>query len=271
LAVTNYQEKKFASKTIEVNYAEGPNNGPPLLFIHGLGGRWQVWTSIMDELADRWHIYSIDLRGHGDSGRVPGGYGFADYSTEVIDFLQNVIGQPTFIVGHSLGAITAVGTCAKASQLVAAAVLEDPPLYIEPEPYFQGSLDLRNKNLSIEDTAKELRKDDKDSSGEQLIFNATSLTKCDPEIWARLIEIVENDPWDPDAVLSRATSPILLLRGNPELYSALTESKAAQAAKMLSDGKVVQWLDVGHGMHSPQPERFIKEVSEFFDEVISAT
>ncbi|WP_342824950.1 alpha/beta fold hydrolase [Candidatus Lucifugimonas marina] len=97
-----YQKKKFASSTIEVNYAEGPDNGPPLLFIHGLGGRWSVWQSIMDQFAENWHVYAIDLRGHGDSVRVPGGYGFADYSTEVVEFLQTVIAEPTFVIGHSL-------------------------------------------------------------------------------------------------------------------------------------------------------------------------
>lgn len=265
-----YQEKKFASSTIEVNYAEGYDNGPPLLFIHGLGGRWSVWQSIMDQFAENWHVYAIDLRGHGDSGRVPGGYGFADYSTEVVEFLQTVIAEPTFVIGHSLGAITAVDTCAKVPEFVAAATLEDPPLYIKPEPYFQGSFDLRNKNLSVEDTADELRKVEPDSSEEQIKFNAVSLTKCDPEIWGRLISLVKGDPWDPDSVLSSATSPILLLRGSPDLYSALSDEEAHQASKMLPNGRVTQWDDVGHGMHTPQPERFVKQVTDFFAEVIES-
>lgn len=55
--MARYVEKQFASNTIDVNYAEGPNNGPPLLFIHGLGGRWAVWTSVMDEFADNYLLY----------------------------------------------------------------------------------------------------------------------------------------------------------------------------------------------------------------------
>ena len=254
-----------------MNYAEGPDNGPPLLFIHGLGGRWAVWSSIMDEFVDDWHVYSIDLRGHGDSGRVPGGYGFSDYSTEVIDFLRNVITQPAFLIGHSLGAITSLYTCAKVPNLVAAAVLEDPPLYIKPEPYFQGSLDLRKRNLSVLETAAALRETDHDSSDQQILFNAVSLTKCDPEIWSRLISLVEGDPWDPEIALSEANSPILLLRGNPDLFSAISDLEAAQAARHLQKGRIVQWGDVGHGMHSPQPERFVEQVSTFFAEVCTAS
>lgn len=223
--------------------------------------------SVRSAITDNYHVYSIDLRGHGDSGRVPNGYGFAEYSTEVIEFLRNIVGQPAFIIGHSLGAITALDTCAKAPELAAAATLEDPPLYIKPEPFFRGSLDLRRKNLSVRETADELRKIDKESSDEQIMFDALSLTKCDPEIWARLISLVEGDLWNPETALQRSTSPILLLRGSHELYSAISEEEAARASLMMNNGRVVKWDDVGHGMHSSQPERFVKQAKEFFTEV----
>lgn len=125
-----FKEKKFAASAVEINYAEGPDNGPPVVLIHGLGGRWTNWEPVMHGVAGQWHVYAIDLRGHGDSGRVSNGYGFNDYSIEVIEFLRKVVGRPAYLVGHSLGGVTAASVCASAPDLVAAAVLEDPPLYI---------------------------------------------------------------------------------------------------------------------------------------------
>ena len=79
LPMINYSEQKYAASTIEVNYVEGPDNGPPMVLIHGLGSRWTAWDPVIDQFAEKWHVYAIDLRGHGDSGRVPDGYGFVDY------------------------------------------------------------------------------------------------------------------------------------------------------------------------------------------------
>ena len=99
--MTNYPEKKFAASTIEVNYAEGPDNGPPLVLIHCIGSRWASWAAVIDDFAKDWHVYAVDLRGHGDSGRTPNKYRFIDYPIEIVEFLRNVVGGPAFLVGHS--------------------------------------------------------------------------------------------------------------------------------------------------------------------------
>ena len=106
----NYSEQKYASSTIEVKYVEGPDNGPPMVLIHGLGARWAAWDPVIDQFAEKWHVYAVDLRGHGDSGRVPDSYAFVDYPTEIMEFLRDVVGQPAFLVSHSLGAVTATRT-----------------------------------------------------------------------------------------------------------------------------------------------------------------
>ena len=34
------KEKKFDTGVVEINYAEGPNAGTPLVLLHGGGDRW---------------------------------------------------------------------------------------------------------------------------------------------------------------------------------------------------------------------------------------
>lgn len=41
--------------------------GRPLLLIHGVGGSWRSWGSLLDTLAVEREIIAIDLPGHGDS------------------------------------------------------------------------------------------------------------------------------------------------------------------------------------------------------------
>lgn len=273
--MNRFPEKKFAADMIEVNYAEGPDNGPPIVLIHGLGGRWTSWEPVMGRFGERWHVYAIDLRGHGDSGRVPGGYEFSDYPGEVIEFLRNVVGKPAYLVGHSLGGVAAAGTCASAPELVTAVVLEDPPLYIrewfdesEAAPVFKNLLEIRERNLGIEGTAIELREINKNLSDGAIVRWAQTVVKADPGIWAAAVGGRMYESWDPDAVLSTATPPVLLMQANPDKGGVLRDVEATRAVDLLSHGRHVKWEDVGHGMHNEQPERFVQLVDAFFGQVL---
>ncbi len=48
----------------------GPNRGPEILFLHGLGhSRASFSGQIKSDLADRYYMVAFDLRGHGQSGK----------------------------------------------------------------------------------------------------------------------------------------------------------------------------------------------------------
>lgn len=47
-------------------------DGEPLLLLHGLGSRWQVFTPVLDTLAERFDTISVDLPGFGASPALPG-------------------------------------------------------------------------------------------------------------------------------------------------------------------------------------------------------
>ncbi|MEE8045913.1 MAG: alpha/beta hydrolase [Dehalococcoidia bacterium] len=271
----DYTEQKFAASTIELNYAEGPDSGPPLVLLHGIIGRWGEWGSVIDQFAADWHVYAVDLRGHGDSGRVAGGYRFGDYGTEVVEFLRDVIGEPAFLVGHSLGGITTATVCSDAPELVVAGVMEDPPLYIREwfdessfAPRFKATLELCKKNLNLRDTALELRKMDADSSDEMIIFRALSLIKVDPEAIEFAIDGRSDEGLSADEVLSGINTLMLLIQANPDLGGAMRDVEATRAVDLLEQGRHVKWDDVGHWMHNAAPERYVQLVNAFFRQVL---
>jgi pimeloyl-ACP methyl ester carboxylesterase len=45
-------------------------------------------------------------------------------------FIEDLIGAPAVVIGHSLGALTSIGLASKYPDLIRAAVLEDPPAFI---------------------------------------------------------------------------------------------------------------------------------------------
>jgi len=95
-------EHSFDTGTVTINYAEGPPSGPALVLLHGGSARWQDLVGFLPALAVSWHVYALDLRGHGQSGRVPGCYRLQDYVDDLAALLQQVTG-PAILFGHSLG------------------------------------------------------------------------------------------------------------------------------------------------------------------------
>ena len=62
-----------------VNYAEGPDNGPALVLVHGQGMQWEDYARVLPDLAQRYHVFAVDCFGHGESSHDP-----ALYSCEAI-------------------------------------------------------------------------------------------------------------------------------------------------------------------------------------------
>lgn len=48
-----------------INYGELKGDGPALLLIHGQMAAWENYASVIPELNKKWHVYAVDLYGHG--------------------------------------------------------------------------------------------------------------------------------------------------------------------------------------------------------------
>ena len=50
-----------------IHYAKGPDNGLPLLLIHGQTGCWRDYGPVLSRLSRRWQVFAVDCYGHGQS------------------------------------------------------------------------------------------------------------------------------------------------------------------------------------------------------------
>lgn len=98
-------------------------SGEPLVLIHGIGHRRQAWYPIVDQLAERYEVITVDLAGFGESARYPRD---VPYNMEnavedlVANFAEWGIERP-HLVGNSLGGAIALELAARghASSVVA--------------------------------------------------------------------------------------------------------------------------------------------------------
>lgn len=96
-------------------------NGPPVLFLHGLGGNALSWVRQLDALSGEYTVLAWDAPGYGGSAvRVPDVDVYATAAAQLIDALGIA---PVSVVGHSMGGIIAGRLVARRPDLVAALVL----------------------------------------------------------------------------------------------------------------------------------------------------
>jgi pimeloyl-ACP methyl ester carboxylesterase len=94
--------------------------GDPLVLVHGLGGSSRWWSSLIEPLAARRHVFAVDLPA------FPRDVGGTDLSGWLACFLDAVGLERVDLVGHSLGGIVTTELAAKSPARVRRLVLVAP-------------------------------------------------------------------------------------------------------------------------------------------------
>ena len=84
---------------------ERRGSGPPLLLVHGIGHRWQMWLPVLDDLARDFDVVAVDLPGFGKSPRwTPDRPAGLDNGTDwLVELLDELGWDAPHVVGNSLG------------------------------------------------------------------------------------------------------------------------------------------------------------------------
>ncbi len=82
--------------------------GIPLVLLHGGVVDSRFFEKNVGALASRFHVFAPDARGHGHTPDVDGAFSYGLLAQDLIEFLETVVGGPAHLVGHSMGAVTAL-------------------------------------------------------------------------------------------------------------------------------------------------------------------
>lgn len=110
----------------EVHVRVTPGDGPPAVYVHGLGGSATNWTDLAAQLRDHVRGYSLDLPGFGRSEPIPGyDFSLATHARTVIKYLET-LKEPVHLFGNSMGGAISVITAATRPDLVRTLTLVSP-------------------------------------------------------------------------------------------------------------------------------------------------
>src|SRR5690606_14333560 len=96
-----FVEKDVTVGGSRIHYAEGPDNGPALLLIHGQIMDWTSYARVLPDLAEEYHVFVVDCHGHGKSDKDPRKYSARAMGRDLAQFIRQVIGEPAVVSGHS--------------------------------------------------------------------------------------------------------------------------------------------------------------------------
>lgn len=276
------ETKTFRATNAKIHYAEGPRNGPPLVLLHGLTRDWQSFSVLFPELVPRFHVFSLDLRGHGESGRFKDGYRISAMAEDVKEFLEAVVDAPAALFGHSLGAMVGMFAAADNSNvsalIVGDSLITPSNLAAMYDPIFSqlhrlllsGGTEqelargIGKIEIHFPGIAEGLRLEELPGNSDPVLLEwARTAIRTDPECLRMTLDRSSHEGWDPERMLPRITCPVLLLQGNPELDALLSDSDLVLAKRLLPRAKHVKFPLLGHALFMQQPKPVLDEVLRF--------
>ncbi|MFW5834041.1 MAG: alpha/beta fold hydrolase [Pseudomonadota bacterium] len=83
-------------------------SGPPVLLLHGFPQTHAMWHAVAPRLAERFTVVAADLRGYGDSSKLPGGPHHAAYAkramaTDMVRLMEHLGFGRFCLAGHDRG------------------------------------------------------------------------------------------------------------------------------------------------------------------------
>ncbi len=282
LGVRHAESTRYAScglimRHLRFHYLEwGEPASAPVLLLHGGHQSAHSWDLVSLALADRFHLYALDQRGHGDSEWAKDkNYDTEAMTEDALEFVSRMGLDAPIVMGHSMGGLVALSMMKRQPQLMRAAVIVD----VGPEVSPAGGEIIRNfvrhnvEFTDLEEFVESVRRYDPFRSREHIErttrynmirrVDGTYVSKCDIRL-ERPQDAVEAEPV-PDAFslddAGAVPCPTLIVRGEESMV--LEASAGERFAAALPQGQIVTVPRCGHNVHSQNTVGFLEAVAPF--------
>jgi pimeloyl-ACP methyl ester carboxylesterase len=224
---------------------EYPHEGEALLMLHGgLSATENFEPYILPAVADRFHVYGYDRTAHGRTGVQDGFYHFDFQRDEAIAYIEDVIGEPAHLLGHSDGGIIALLVAIKRPDLVLSIVATGTNFSWDAGMDLGGEITISDENRA--EFAE--RSPDSPETLDRIIYKAY-------EVWA-------NEPNITPEELATITCPVLVLNGDDEPF---TPHHGVDLYEALPNARLAIIPGSPHASHKVKPEIFLAMIKDFYD------
>ena len=246
---------------------------PPVVLLHGGNQSSHSWDLVSLHLADRYHVYALDQRGHGDTEWSRE----LDYSmdamvSDVRAFVAAAGIERPIVFGHSMGGRVALSTALAAPDLARAMVIVD----VGPELSAEGTkvvadfvvhnIEFDDLNVFLDNVVRYDRFRSREHVARTVKYNL--LVRAD----GKYVSKVDHRRMTGTAAggalstltledVGAITSPLLLVRGGES--DVLLADAAERFVEALPNGRMATVPNVGHNVHGGNTAGFLQAVGPF--------
>jgi non-heme chloroperoxidase len=250
---------------VRLRYAEaGAADAPPVILLHGYTDSSFSFSRVLPALAQKYHVYALDQRGHGDSERPAGGYAITDFAADVLAFMDAKGLRRATVVGHSMGSFVAQQVAASAPERVERLVLVGSATTLQNDTVAE----LRRAVEALGDDAPVPEKFVREFQtstvhaplpDEFLDRVVAESRKVPARVWRAAMAGFFAD--DPANRLGQIKAPTLIVWGDRETVFPRAEQDAL--VQTIGNATLKVYAETGHSPHWERPEEFVKDLDEF--------
>jgi pimeloyl-ACP methyl ester carboxylesterase len=279
------QSRFYTSQRLRLHYVVwGDEANPPLLLIHGGRDHARNWDRVAERLLDRYAVYAVDLRGHGDSDWAIGSqYSMIEHVADIAAFFDALGRDPMPIVGHSLGggiALPFTGVMPERVARVCAieglgpGISSPRPAHVRMRRWLSAmrELDRRvpRRYADLESAVTRMREANPHLTAEMahhLTVHGSRRNEDGSYSWKfdnyeRAHSPYEFNIADAREIWNQIRCPVLLVRGG---QSQARDPEADGSASAFHTYRSVSIAGAGHWVHHDQFEAFMAELEPFLD------
>jgi esterase len=270
-ASSRYVSRQTVLRGMRFHFTEwGDPDAPPIVLLHGGNQSSHSWDLVSLHLADRFHVYALDQRGHGDtewSRELD--YSMDAMASDVLAFVSDQeIVQPV-IFGHSMGGRLTMQAVLREPEVARALVLVDVGPELSPKgvkvigEFIAHNIEFDDLDVFLDHVARydpfRTREHIARTVKYNLLVRADGkyVSKVDHRrLPGRMSEITLSN-------VGAITCPVLLVRGAES--DVLLADAAERFVEALPNGRLVTVANVGHNVHGGNTAGFLDAIGPFLD------
>jgi len=264
-----YRSRQTVMRGMRFHFTEwGDPGAPPVLLLHGGNQSCHSWDLVSLHLSDRYHVYALDQRGHGDTEWSRDlDYSMEAMAADVLAFLADQDLEEPIIFGHSMGGRVTLETLVDAPGAARAAVLVDVGPELSPAgvnvvaDFVAHNIEFDDLDVFLDNVARYDPFRTREHIARTVKYNLLRradgkyVSKVDHRRVAGRLRTLE------PADVAKISCPVLLVRGGES--QVLLADAAERFVQALPHGVLVTVPHVGHNVHGGNTPGFLEAVNPF--------